>query len=54
MPARSSPACGTANAWTTTATTRGTNAPKLYTLPDERVPLFVAGNGPRTTHLAGR
>jgi len=31
-----------------------TNALKLYTLPEQRVPLFVAGNGPRTTHVAGR
>lgn len=27
---------------------------KLYTLPDERPPLYVAGNGQRTTRLAGR
>jgi alkanesulfonate monooxygenase SsuD/methylene tetrahydromethanopterin reductase-like flavin-dependent oxidoreductase (luciferase family) len=27
---------------------------RLYTLPDERVPLFVAGNGPRTARVAGR
>lgn len=26
----------------------------LYTLPDERVPLYVAGNGPKTTEVAGR
>jgi len=31
-----------------------TNSFNLYTLPDERVPLYVAGNGPRTTHVAGR
>lgn len=31
-----------------------TNSLKLYTLPDERVPLYVAGNGPRTTRVAGR
>jgi len=30
----------------------GTNALKLYTLPEERVPLFVAGNSLRTTHIA--
>lgn len=27
---------------------------KLYTLPDERVPLYIAGNGPRTAKVAGR
>ncbi|MFB6170879.1 MAG: TIGR03557 family F420-dependent LLM class oxidoreductase [Haloarculaceae archaeon] len=27
---------------------------RLYTLPDEPVPLFVAGNGPRTATVAGR
>lgn len=27
---------------------------RLYTLPEERVPLYVAGNGPRTTEVAGR
>lgn len=26
---------------------------KLYTLPDERVPLYVAGNGPETARVAG-
>ncbi|MFC3959510.1 TIGR03557 family F420-dependent LLM class oxidoreductase [Halovivax cerinus] len=26
----------------------------LYTLPEERVPLYVAGNGPKTTRVAGR
>lgn len=26
----------------------------LYTLPRERVPLYVAGNGPQTTEVAGR
>lgn len=26
----------------------------LYTLPDERVPLYIAGNGPQTTEVAGR
>lgn len=30
-----------------------TNACRLYTLPDERVPLYVAGNGPKTTRVAG-
>jgi coenzyme F420-dependent glucose-6-phosphate dehydrogenase len=27
---------------------------RLYTLPDERVPLYVAGNGPQTAEVAGR
>lgn len=27
---------------------------RLYTLPEERVPLYVAGNGPQTTRVAGR
>ena len=27
---------------------------KLYTLPEERPPLYVAGNGPRTATVAGR
>jgi len=27
---------------------------KLYTLPEERVPLYIAGNGPRTARVAGR
>lgn len=27
---------------------------KLYTLPDERIPLYIAGNGPRTARVAGR
>ncbi|MFB6195590.1 MAG: TIGR03557 family F420-dependent LLM class oxidoreductase [Haloplanus sp.] len=31
-----------------------TNDARLYTLPDERVPLYVAGNGPRTARVAGR
>jgi len=31
-----------------------TNSLRLYTLPDERVPLYVAGNGPHTTRVAGR
>lgn len=31
-----------------------TNSLNLYTLPEKRVPLYVAGNGPRTTHVAGR
>ena len=31
-----------------------TNSLNLYTLPDERVPLYIAGNGPKTTHVAGR
>jgi coenzyme F420-dependent glucose-6-phosphate dehydrogenase len=31
-----------------------TNSLNLYTLPAERVPLFVAGNGPKTTRVAGR
>lgn len=31
-----------------------TNSLHLYTLPGERVPLYVAGNGPRTTSVAGR
>jgi len=31
-----------------------TNALHLYTLPETRVPLYVAGNGPRTTRVAGR
>lgn len=26
----------------------------LYTRPDERVPLFVSANGPKTTHVAGQ
>ncbi len=26
----------------------------LYTLPEERVPLFIAANGPKTTEVAGR
>ena len=30
-----------------------TNACRLYTLPDDRVPLYVAGNGPKTTRVAG-
>ncbi|WP_248896741.1 TIGR03557 family F420-dependent LLM class oxidoreductase [Haloplanus halobius] len=31
-----------------------TNDARLYTLPDERVPLYVAGNGPHTARVAGR
>lgn len=31
-----------------------TNDLHLYTLPEQRVPLYVAGNGPKTTHVAGR
>ena len=31
-----------------------TNSLNLYTLPDERVPLYVAGNGPKTTEVIGR
>ncbi|MCW8173264.1 LLM class flavin-dependent oxidoreductase [Natrialba swarupiae] len=31
-----------------------TNALNLYTLPNERVPLYVAGNGPMSTWVAGR
>jgi alkanesulfonate monooxygenase SsuD/methylene tetrahydromethanopterin reductase-like flavin-dependent oxidoreductase (luciferase family) len=31
-----------------------TNALKLYTLPEKPVPLIVAGNGPKSTHVAGR
>jgi len=31
-----------------------TNSLNLYTLPDERVPLYVAGNGPKSTRVAGR
>lgn len=31
-----------------------TNDARLYTLPDERVPLYVAGNGPHTAEVAGR
>lgn len=27
---------------------------KLYTLPQERIPLFIAGNGPKTARVAGR
>jgi coenzyme F420-dependent glucose-6-phosphate dehydrogenase len=27
---------------------------RLYTLPDERVPLYVAGNGPNTAEVAGK
>lgn len=27
---------------------------QLYTLPGERVPLYIAGNGPKTTEVAGR
>lgn len=27
---------------------------KLYTLPDERVPLYIAGNGPKTAYVAGQ
>jgi len=27
---------------------------QLYTLPEERVPLYVAANGPKSAHLAGR
>ena len=30
-----------------------TNSLNLYTLPEERVPLYVAGNGPKTTRVAG-
>jgi G6PDH family F420-dependent oxidoreductase len=30
-----------------------TNSLRLYTLPEERVPLYVAGNGPKTTRVAG-
>ncbi|MUW13365.1 TIGR03557 family F420-dependent LLM class oxidoreductase [Halorubrum sp. CBA1125] len=30
-----------------------TNSLNLYTRPDERVPLYVAGNGPKTTRVAG-
>ncbi|WP_254533120.1 TIGR03557 family F420-dependent LLM class oxidoreductase [Natrinema gelatinilyticum] len=30
------------------------NEVKHYTLPEERVPLFIAGNGPKTTTVAGR
>lgn len=30
------------------------DAARLYTLPDARPPLYVAGNGPRTTAVAGR
>lgn len=26
---------------------------KLYTLPDDRVPLYIAGNGPKTARVAG-
>ena len=31
-----------------------TNALQLYTLPEERVPLYIAGNGPKTTEVAGQ
>ncbi|SDX91454.1 TIGR03557 family F420-dependent LLM class oxidoreductase [Halopenitus persicus] len=31
-----------------------TDDAKLYTLPDEPVPLYVAGNGPETARVAGR
>lgn len=31
-----------------------TNDLHLYTLPEERVPLYVAGNGPKSTHVAGQ
>lgn len=31
-----------------------TNSFNLYTLPEIRVPLYVAGNGPKTTRVAGR
>lgn len=31
-----------------------TNALHLYTRPEERVPLYVAGNGPKTTRVAGQ
>lgn len=31
-----------------------TNDLHLYTLPEERVPLYVAGNGPKTSRVAGR
>ena len=31
-----------------------TNSLNLYTLPEERVPLYVAGNGPKSTRVAGR
>ena len=31
-----------------------TNALQLYTLPEERVPLYIAGNGPQTTEVAGQ
>ncbi len=31
-----------------------TNSCKLYTLPSDPVPLYVAGNGPKTTEVAGR
>lgn len=27
---------------------------RLYTLPDEQIPLYVAGNGPKSAHVAGR
>lgn len=31
-----------------------TNSLNLYTLPEERVPLYVAGNGPKSTRVVGR
>ena len=30
------------------------NTMNLYTLPDERVPLYIAANGPKSTEVAGR
>ena len=32
----------------------GVNDMNLYTLPRERVPLYIAANGPKTTEVAGR